>query len=56
LNVIWSTFELSLDPSAKIAFVNFCRFNQINVIITGKETDEETVRQLKENGLQVILA
>lgn len=40
----------------KIAFVNFCRFNQINVIITGKETDEETVRQLKENGLQVILA
>ena len=38
-----------------IAFINTCNINEVNTIITGKEARPETINQLREMGVDVIL-
>ncbi len=38
-----------------IAFANICTFNEIDVLITGKETAPENVKRLEDMGITVIL-
>ena len=39
----------------KVAFVNFCNFDSVDILITGKESDPEKVAQLKAIGIEVVL-
>lgn len=38
-----------------IAFANICAFNEIDILITGKEAAPENVRRLEEMGITVLL-
>jgi DeoR/GlpR family transcriptional regulator of sugar metabolism len=39
----------------KIAFVNICQFSDIDLLITGNETDPKTIDKLKEIGVNVLV-
>ncbi|MEI7845847.1 MAG: DeoR/GlpR family DNA-binding transcription regulator [Chloroflexota bacterium] len=39
----------------KIAFVNICHFNEVDLVITGKEIDEKTLKKIEAMNIKVLV-